>query len=151
MWENIQWVWTNFSGVIIAAGVLGASWYWGKDVVLQALTKADAFLDKVEKFIRHMKQEFKQKELYEKAEKAYWYIEKMARKTDTELDDKAAKGLEKALEYLKKAGWSPEDINDDDKDIILAHFDKLHEASKRLLKAAEDSPLAEGGPKSPAG
>jgi len=114
-----------------------------------ALDKADKFLDKAETYIIHIKQVFKQKQLYEKAVLAYGYIEKVSRKTDTTLDDKAAKGLEKALELLKKAGWSPEDIEDDDKDIILAHFDKLHEAKKRLMAAAEDSPLPPRGPDNP--
>lgn len=92
------------------------------------------------------KKEAKSRHLYEKAEMAYQFVNKMARTTDTDIDDKAALGIKKALEFLQKAGWGPEDIGNDDKDILLGHFDRLHEAEKKLLEASA-APLASSPPK----
>lgn len=140
--ETIQWAWANHSGLILSAVALLAAWWWGKDKVTAFLETVHSILDKIEKQYRHAKDVAKANHIYEKAELAYEFIANQSRKTESTLDDKAANGLKKALELLKKAGWGPEEIGEDEKDIILAYFNKFHEAEHRLLEASKGVPVS---------
>lgn len=140
--EQVQWLLENHSGVLLTVVALAAVTYYGKDKVVSVLTKVAGYLDAARAQYLNAKQAFKSNEIYEKAEMGYEYVAKLARRTENGLDDKASKGLKKALELLKKAGWGPDDIGEDEKDLILAHFDRLHEAEHRLLEATRGVPVS---------
>ena len=140
--ETLQWAWTNYPGLITGVVAFAAAWWWGKDKVTAFLEMAHDLLEKLEKQYRQAKDVAKSNHIYEKAELAYEFIAKQSRKTESTLDDKAADGLKKAIEFLKKAGWGPEEIGEDEKDLILAYFNKFHEAEHRLLEASKGVPVS---------
>jgi hypothetical protein len=140
--EQLQWLWDTHPSIVVSVLSFAAVWYFGKDKVVAFLGKISDFLDARKAQYLHAKEVFKSKQIYEKAEMAYEYISKLSRKTENGLDDKASRGLKRALELLKKAGWGPGDIGEDEKDLILAHFDRLHEAEHRLLEASKGVPVS---------
>lgn len=137
MLSKIYQFWCDHHVMIIS--VIGAivAWVDGKGVARKYLEQADAAAATAREKYLAMKKEAKARHLLEKATMAFQFVNKLSRTTESKVDDKVARGMEKAIEFLKKAGFGDEDIDSDSKDIILGHFDQLHEAEKRLLGAVK--------------
>jgi hypothetical protein len=73
-------------------------------------------------------------------EAAYWGVEKLARKTDTKLDDKVGEGLKKLSDQLGR------DPTYDEINKAKSWWDELHEKRKRgFLPSLESLPGIIGG------
>lgn len=135
--SKIYQFWADHHVLILS--ILGGvmAWVDGKGVARKYLEQGAAATKVAEDKYKALKQEAKSRQLMEKAEMAFQFVNKLSKNTDTDIDDKAAEGLKKAIEFLKKAGWGEEDIDNDAKDIVLGHFDRLHEIESSLLGATK--------------
>lgn len=134
MEKALEFVMSNWE---FLTAVLGAILGW-----LDWRVKAQTALERAEKEYKDKKKWAKSKDLYKVAETAYGLVSKIARKTETTLDDKAALGLEKALGMMRKLGWSEEDLGNGEADVILKVFDALHEGMKSKDQSSDEAPLA---------
>lgn len=137
IFSKVYQFWCDHHVMIVS--ILGAivAWVDGKGVARKYLEQGAAATKVAEDKYRALKQEAKSRNLVEKAEMAFQFVNKLSRTTSTDIDDKAAEGLKKAIDFMKKAGWGEADIGNDDKDIILGHFDRLHEVETQLLEASK--------------
>lgn len=132
-WEFVAEHWEFLTAVL--GIVLG--WF-------SATAKFHLWLDKAEEQYMSAKKWAKSKDLYKAAQTAYSVVNKISRETENTIDDKAAKGLEIALELMQKLGWDQEDLGNGEKDVILKVFEELHE-NKNLAVKEDVDPLQDSG------
>lgn len=123
--------WQFFSGLL---GML-LVWFGVSDKYSKTLKQA-------EKKYEQAKQIAKSKDIYKTAQTAYGVVSKYARQTENTIDDKAAKGLEIALNLMEKLGWDKADLGNGERDVIEKIFDQLHEAEHLALQAAYQAPVS---------
>jgi hypothetical protein len=124
--EFIQGHWEFLSAVL---GVL-LGWF-------HATGKFHAWLESSEEKYRATKKWARGKDLYKVAKTAYGVISKLSRKTETTLDDKAARGLEEAMKLMEHLGWDKSELGNGEKDIVLKVFEELHENEHLALEASK--------------
>jgi len=132
---------------------IGANWKFLFSVLavilgwFNALDKFKRALAKVEKGYRQARKFAKSKDLYKTAKTAYGVISKLSRKTSNTLDDKAAKGLEVAMNLMERLGWDKTELANGESDVILKIFDELHENEHLKLEAAHQAPVSNAASK----
>lgn len=125
-WEFIS---NNWEFLSAALGVV-LGWYG-------VMGKFHLWLEKSEDGYKSAKQWAKSKDVYKVAKTAYGVVSKLSRKTDTTLDDKAARGLEIAINLMEHLGWDKSELGNGEKDVILKVFEELHEVEHCALEAAK--------------
>jgi hypothetical protein len=111
---------TNHLGTVLTVLVFALMWWRKGDRVLEFLSKLERSYDRAHKFAE-------EKKLYELAQKAFGYVNELSARTETKLDDKAAKGLGWMLKAMKYAGL---DATSETEDLIKGYFNQLHDAER---------------------
>jgi predicted secreted protein len=70
----------------------------------------------------------RRQQVFQFADMAFGVVEELARKTETDLDDKAVEGLKQLEEMLRNAGMKP--LTAAETQLAKARFDALHAAVK---------------------
>jgi hypothetical protein len=119
---------SHFGSVLVFV-LVAASWWLG------GFKKIASFIDKLEGYFEQAQQEIKQRKIREVAKRVYAAVNEhareLAKKTDTDKDDKVvdklAKGLEWGIEALDFIGIADDGVESE----LEKHFRALHEAEKR--------------------
>lgn len=112
--------WQFFASLL----ALALTWFDAKAKFSEYLNKADTKHEDLKKWA-------KSKDLYKSAETAYNLVDKLARKTETTIDDKAAEGLKYVLKLMKGLGWDESEIGEGEQDVVRKVFDALHQVEKK--------------------
>jgi coenzyme F420-reducing hydrogenase alpha subunit len=117
--DIVLFIKNNWQFLVSVLGVV-LTWFDAKKKFVEWIEKADSKHNEIKKWA-------KSKDLYKAAKTAYGVVSKVSKKTETKLDDKAARGLEIAMEIMEKLGWNKSDLGNGEKDVLEKIFDELHE------------------------
>jgi hypothetical protein len=111
--------------------------------------RVSALVDRAQEWYEWAKAEARAKKLWQIANTAYNYVDNahaLAAKTESEVDDafvnKAEAGLKYAIKAMRAMGLDP---TGEEQDLILMHFDAIHEAERKAKAASGALPLLPGG------
>lgn len=137
----MEFVQANIGWILTAIIFAFAWWRGGFERLHGALEKVEAWYDRT-------RLELEERQVYDIAKKAYEFANDKARmlakKTDTDVDDKivdkAAVALEWALKVMKRMG-----LNEDGaEDTLKGYFGQLHEAENKAKELAGKLPVGPG-------